>query len=385
MKKKILVLNGQYAPGYKGGGPIQSCINMVENLYDRFDFYILCADRDCLCNTPYDNVEIDKWTTYGHANVYYMSPGKQCMAEFAALINGVEADLIYLNGFFSPIYTIRTLLMRKLGKIKAPKVILTPRGDFTGGCENKKLKKYSYIYVSKLLGLYNSLLWQATSQLEEQDIIKRFPNAKTVIVPNLAAKFTVKPLETTKNPGELKLVFVSRIFPKKNLKVAIESLKNICEGIIDFDIYGPMHDPEYWNECKAVIEELPENINVEYKGEAQHNQIPQIFSRYHAFLFPTLGENYGHVIVEAMMNNCLCILSKGTTPWDDYSECGDFICDLSDEESITQSIKRLLQMDMHEFKQAIDKNNDYISRKVDCSDTVEMYEKMFNDFLDNKV
>lgn len=26
-----------------------------------------------------------------------------------------------------------------------------------------------------------------------------------------------------------------------------------------------------------------------------------------------------------------------------------------------------------------------LSRKVDCSDTVEMYEKMFNDFLDNKV
>ena len=26
MKKRVLVLNGQYAPGYKGGGPIQSCM-----------------------------------------------------------------------------------------------------------------------------------------------------------------------------------------------------------------------------------------------------------------------------------------------------------------------------------------------------------------------
>ena len=41
MKKRVLVLNGQYAPGYKGGGPIQSCINMVENLYEQIDFFVL--------------------------------------------------------------------------------------------------------------------------------------------------------------------------------------------------------------------------------------------------------------------------------------------------------------------------------------------------------
>lgn len=43
------------------------------------------------------------------------------------------------------------------------------------------------------------------------------------------------------------------------------------------------------------------------------------------FFFPTLGENYGHVIVEAMMNNCLVILSEGVTPWDDYKEKGGFL------------------------------------------------------------
>ena len=41
MKKRVLVLNGQYAPGYKGGGPIQSCINMVENLYEQIDLFFV--------------------------------------------------------------------------------------------------------------------------------------------------------------------------------------------------------------------------------------------------------------------------------------------------------------------------------------------------------
>ena len=60
IKKKILVLNGQYLPGYKGGGPIQSCANMIENLSDKFDFYVLCADRDFKDDKPYENIKINE-------------------------------------------------------------------------------------------------------------------------------------------------------------------------------------------------------------------------------------------------------------------------------------------------------------------------------------
>ena len=76
-----IVLNGQYAPGYKGGGPIQSCINMVENLYDQFDFYVLCADRDYKETEPYSDIKINQWNEVGHAKVYYLSPDKQDLKE----------------------------------------------------------------------------------------------------------------------------------------------------------------------------------------------------------------------------------------------------------------------------------------------------------------
>ena len=33
---------------------------------------------------------------------------------------------------------------------------------------------------------------------------------------------------------------------------------------------------------------------------------------YHFFVFPTLTENYGHVIAESLICNCPVILSKGT-------------------------------------------------------------------------
>ena len=188
-----MILNGQYTPGYKGGGPIQSCINMVENLYEQFEFYVLCADRDYKETVPYNGVNINQWNEVGHAKVYYLSTDQQNLKGFEKVINSINYDVMYLNGFFSPIFTICPLLLRRMGKLKKKPVILTPRGDFTGGCENKKLKKYSYIYIAKLFGLYDGLLWHATSDIEERDIKRKFAKADV---------FTICLLYTSPSPRD---------------------------------------------------------------------------------------------------------------------------------------------------------------------------------------
>ncbi len=374
-RKKILILNGQYLPGYKGGGPIQSCVNMVENLYDHFEFYVLCADRDYKEDKPYEGIKINDWNQVGHANVFYMSPDRQSLSGFKEVLNSAEYDVLYLNGFFSPIFTIRPLLLRRLGKLqnKDAKVILTPRGDFTGGCENKKLKKYSYIYLMKAVGLYKGLLWHATSEIEEKDIKQKFKKAKTFTVANLPAKFEPKEPITPKKPGELRLVFISRIFPKKNIKYALEVLKQVTEGNVIFDIYGPMEDKGYWAECEDIIRQMPTNVKVSYCGEAEHKDIPHIFEQYHAFFFPTLGENYGHVIVEAMMNNCLCILSKGVTPWDDYIDMLDIGAKLSNPEKFLSIVKHLLKIDQEQFIKAVSKSSAYIQKKTNSEEDQKLY------------
>lgn len=376
--KKILILNGQYLPGYKGGGPIQSCFNMIENLYEDFDFFVLCADRDYKDNVPYGGVKINQWNDVGHAKVYYLSPDKQNFKGFKEVINSIEYDVMYLNGFFSPIFTIRPLILRHLGKLKNKPIILTPRGDFTGGCENKKLKKYSYIYLAKILGLYSGLLWHATSEIEERDIKLKFKHSDVFTVPNLPAKFIPKEPYISKKAGELRLVFISRIFPKKNIKYALEVLSEITEGNVVFDIYGPMEDRYYWLECEKIIEKMPNNIRVKYCGEVEHKDIPHIFEQYHAFFFPTLGENYGHVIVEAMMNNCLCILSKGVTPWDKYIELLGIGAELKEKNSFVNIINNLINYDENDFRKSVDKNNKYVMEATKSDLAIEKYKGMLN-------
>jgi len=376
-KKKILVLNGQYTPGYKGGGPIQSCVNMVENLYKDYDFYVLCADRDYNEKLPYANIKINDWNAVGHAQVYYMSPEKMNLQGLTDFFNHTEYDIIYLNGFFSPYLTIQPLVLRLLGKIKKGKFILCPRGDFTGGCENKKIKKYSYIFLVKLIGLYHGLLWHAASELEASDIRKKFPKADILVAPNLSKPYVEKEVSIGKEKGELKIVFVSRVFPKKNLKYALEILQNARCGKVLFDIYGPIEDKEYWKECEKVIEKLPENVVVNYKGEVENRLIPRVFEKYHVFLFPTLGENYGHVIIEAIMNNCICILSKGVTPWDGYLELLDCGSELQNKDKFVKLIEKFVFMEENEFVEKVKKGKECIKHSMKNELILDAYRNIF--------
>lgn len=377
-KKKVLVLNGQYTPGYKGGGPIQSCVNMIENLYEYYEFYVLCADRDYKEEKPYPDIKINGWNEVGHAQVYYMSPDKMNLQGLMDFFSITEYDIVYLNGFFSPYLTIQPLILRLFGKIKEGKFILCPRGDFTGGCENKKIKKYSYIYFVKMIGLYNELLWHATSELEKRDILMKFPKAEIMIAPNLSKPYVEKERILKKEKGELRIVFVSRVFPKKNLKYALEIMQNINVGNIVFDIYGPIEDREYWKECEKVIEKLPKNVIVNYRGEVENQLIPQVFEKYHVFLFPTLGENYGHVIIEAIMNNCICILSKGVTPWDEYLELLDCGAELHDKKKFETLIEKCLVMEELEFDAKVKQGKKCLKESVRNDLIVQAYRDIFD-------
>ncbi len=390
--KTVLILNGQYLPGYKGGGPIQSCVNMVENLSDQFKFKVLCADRDFKENTPYEGIKVNSWNQVGAAQVYYMSPDQQSLAGFKRFFEETEYDVLYMNGFFSPIFTIRPLILRRLGKLKKTKIILAARGDFTGGVEqknlkkygtggleHKKLKKYLYIALVKLFGMYSDLLWHATSEIEVRDIQKVYPKAKIFMVPNLPAKYIEKEPVIDKESGKLRAVFISRIVPKKNLRYALEVLKQIDEGEVVFDIYGPTEDQNYWDECKKLIEEMPENVTVTYHGEIPHAEVSHVFRQYHAFFFPTHGENYGHIIAEAMMNNCLCVLSKGVTPWDDYIEGLGIGAPLDKQESFVEIVKRLILADQSEMDRMLKYNNEYIARKANLDKEIELYKELLDE------
>ena len=86
-------------------------------------------------------------------------------------------------------------------------------------------------------------------------------------------------------------------------------------------IYGPREDTKYWTECEALIAGLPSNVRVEYAGEVEHSDVTNALSQHDLFFFPTRGENYGHVIQEALVAG-LPVLISDQTPWRELEQRG---------------------------------------------------------------
>jgi glycosyltransferase involved in cell wall biosynthesis len=101
----------------------------------------------------------------------------------------------------------------------------------------------------------------------------------------------------------------------KNLAGALRLL-GALRGRVTFDIYGPLEDPAYWQECQDLISPLPPNINVKYCGTVPYPNVRNVLSGYDLFLLPTLGENFGHAISDALVAGCPVLISD-QTPWRD--------------------------------------------------------------------
>ena len=316
-KLKILIFSGWYLPGYRGGGPIRTLANMVDRLGDEFEFKIVTADRDSQDTKHYPGVVIDGWNNVGKAKVFYMSPDKRSLWDIRKIFWSTEYNVLYLNSFFS-YFTIKPLLLRRLQLIPSCPLLIAPRGEFSPCAFGyRRVKKLVYTMISKVFGFYQGATLQASSKYEESDIRHWFgSNTKVVIAPDLpplsyASKSLTLEREKIKNC--LKIIFLSRISLMKNLYGVLEILSGLKEKI-QFNIFGPMEDKEYWIRCQKIISNLPENIGVQYHGNIPHEWVVDVMGEHDLFFLPTLGENFGHVILEALCAGCPVLISD-RTPW----------------------------------------------------------------------
>lgn len=306
-----------YLPGFKAGGPTRTIINMVASLGDEIDFRIVTRDRDFGSNEQYRGVNIDAWNTVGKAQVYYASPRTLSFGGVRRLIADTQHDVLYLNSFLSPKTTGLALLVRRLGLSQGKPTIIAPRGEFAANAlALKALKKGAYLKASRLTGLYRGLVWQASSEREVEDIRRMQPGVaeRIMVAPDLlSTEREVLGDGASRPPGPLRMIFLSRVSPMKNLDFLLRVLA-MSRLELSLSIYGTRDEPAYWAECESLIAALPPNIKVEYRGAVTPDLVNDTFAQHDLFVLPTRGENFGHVIFESVSSGTPVLLSD-QTPW----------------------------------------------------------------------
>lgn len=323
-KKKILCFIKYYLPGYRSGGPVRSIVNFVEKFGDEYDIFIVCSSHDAIDNKPYKNIVIEEWNQVGKAKVFYVSNKLVKYKKIFNLLRDTDYDILYLNSFFTFTFSIFPLLIQHLKFINLKSCIIAPRGEFAkNAIKLKTLKKLIYINVTKLVGIYNNLCWQASSDLEAADINRELGNiaSNVKIAPDLNfLKISDQDRNFYRKKSDLKIIFLSRISPMKNLDFLLKVLNKVSTPLV-FDIIGPKEDLQYWDKCKKLINKLPTHIKINIKGEIYPEEVTDTFSDYDLFVFPTRGENFGHVIPESLSAGTPILLSN-ETPWQEDTSFG---------------------------------------------------------------
>jgi glycosyltransferase involved in cell wall biosynthesis len=314
---KILMFIGHYLPGFKSGGILRSVQNTIHNLADEFEFSIITRDCDLGENTTYSGIKSNQWQSIEGVKVFYLDHKRISLRQIYEVINNTDHEIIYLNSYFE-VLSIMVLVSRKINKIEKSPIILAPRGEFSwASLKLKYPKKLIYMICSRLFHLYKDVIWHASTVIEQDQIAKEVRIGKNDIHIAKDLPMAIKKIPTChkklRNNSELRIVFISRISPEKNLDYALRVLTKININVI-FDVYGSTENENYWNRCKTLINKLPENIKMSYRGELDPGNVVNTFSGYDVFLFPSGGENYGHVIAESLSAGTPVLVSNNT-PW----------------------------------------------------------------------
>jgi glycosyltransferase involved in cell wall biosynthesis len=316
IKKKILIFIDWFYPGYKAGGPISSNVNMLVHLKDDYQFKIITRNTDYTDTTPYKDIVSNQWAKgIEDAELFYFSKENLSFKSLKELLRSTEFDVAYINGIYSWYFSILPLWL--LGG-KNKKIIVCARGMLSSHALGvKSLKKLVYLYLAWAMGFFVDVTFHATNEKEREEIKKLFGKSNIKVAPNFPRKIEdVSFKDKIKIKGSIKLINIARIAPEKNTLYLLEILSSLTnpEINIELDLFGSIYNQDYWNSCLELIEKLPTNIKVNYKGALPSGAVMQELSQNHFMFMPTRGENYGHTIIESLSAGCPVIISD-QTPW----------------------------------------------------------------------
>lgn len=377
----ILLFIATYLPGYKSGGPVRTISNLVEALHGNFRFKIVTADRDFGDKEPYLGIERNKWLPVGSAEVYYIAKETRSLSLIKKIVSETAHDIIYLNSFFDPVFSILPIIAAKVGPLADKPILLAPRGEFSSGAlAIKAYKKKSFIAVAKFIRLYRQVFWHASTPFEQEDIRRVLGGSadRIVVAQNIAEKIPDwQPKESSNSGSSINIIFLSRISPKKNLDFAIKVLAE-AKSQISFTIAGPVSDFNYWAECQRLLTELPPNVQAHYVGNIKPPEVKPLLRTFDLFFLPTHGENYGHAIAEALSVGTPVLISD-TTPWRGLSSRGvGWELPLDNPDRFAQVVDEYAEMSEADKERMSQRARDFAIERIGSPEIIEQNLRMFN-------
>ena len=261
---------------------------------------------------------------------------------FEEVVQRVEPDIIHLHGLWSLALHRCAVICRRWGI----KYIIAPRGMLEPwSLQQKWLKKRIARLLYQDLDLKCAAALHATAESEAEQFRKLGFKNPVIVSPNgvnvpknfsrVAAATEAIATEERVDCLERRVLFVSRMHPKKGVMELVEAFKRVVSGGVEewrswkvelvYTVSGDL-EKAYEAKVKARVKELGLEEQFIFTGALNDDEEWKAYGRADLFVLPTYSENFGIVVAEALWAGVPVITTKGT-PWGELetAKCGKWI------------------------------------------------------------
>lgn len=226
-------------------------------------------------------------------------------------------DVVHNHSLWSPLNMWPGFYPRKKSRF----LVTSPRGTLSDwALANSALKKKVAWPIQRLI-LERSDLLHATSYEEYGEIRKLGLRAPVAVIPNGIDLPEMVENKNIKIGERKKLLFMSRIHPKKGIDLLLLAWEKIQVLYPDWDlvIAGTGHE-RHIKDVVSLAEKLRLD-RVHFPGPLYGFDKENAYRSASLFILPTHSENFGMVVAEALSYGCPVIVSKGA-PWSELEKNG---------------------------------------------------------------
>ena len=299
-----------------------------------------------------------------------------------------DYNLVIVHGIWSYIYIFSSLFCIFFKK----PFCFHPHGslDPFDICKKKRIFKYfiGYFIYRNIFNYCSGIIF--TSNLESQKS-KIFGSSVNKYIANLTSPTKIDNLKLNGNQiSEIKkkyllkkekkiLLFLSRIDSKKGLDILLKSLSILNqEKKIAVLLIAGVGNKKYMKYISNLIKELDLTDDIRLLGHISGEEKSDIIKISDLFVLPTLNENFGIAIVEALQNNLPVLITKDVYIHEDIiNENAGYLCN-REPLQLSDKIKSLLFLlnDVKNEKQYSNCFNRKFSREICAKQHVNIYSRL---------
>lgn len=298
-------------------------------------------------------------------------------------------DLLHIHALFS----FSSVTAGRIAAAHGVPYILRPLGvlsRYSMTTRRPALKKFSFAMLERPV-IVRAAAVQFTSETERDEALALGAPLRPVVLPlGVPTVVEADPADLLRKvgapPGVPRILFLSRLDPKKNLEGLLRALALLSaeppgdRSTAPFLLVAGEGDPAYVSSLKQLSDELGLADRVAWLGHVKGMEKAAVFAAADLFVLPSHSENFGIAAAEAMLAGLPALLGEGVAIAEAAAAVDAARLTSTDAGAIATELSRLLG-DLEAAREIGLRARRYAAERFSVPNMAERLETLYSDVL----